>query len=708
MGLTAGCAVCHDHKFDPISQKEFYSLYAFFHSAADPAMDGNALRTPPVAPVKSEKDIWKLTEFDSRILEAEKGVATRVQSLSYTDPATLNPPPSARDVETVWLEDGTPTGARLQGSPSWVKSSDGPVKFGQSSLQQRSDGMIQSVYEGLSFAVPASAKVFAWVRLDPASLPKMVMLQFFQGDWEHRVVWGDAGATDWGTQGKPSRMHAGPLPKAGEWVRLEFDADAVGLKSGQPVSGIAYTQHGGLVHWDHAGIMGRVDPARDPLTSLSVWIAQNQGKEPKELPENLRKIFKDVPADKRTPEQTRMLREYYLNKVCTETRATMDPLNTAVIDLRQQRDKFQDQIPQTFIWRDMDKPRDSFVMVRGQYDAPGEKVSRAVPAVFPVMKQAGQVPNRLDLARWLVSSEHPLTARVTVNRLWQQFFGVGLVKTADDFGSQGEPPSHPELLDWLAVSFQESGWDVKALVRTLVTSAAYRQSAAVPPALLQRDPENRWLARGPRFRLDAEQLRDNALFVSGLLDGTLGGKGVRPYQPPNIWEPVAYSGSNTRNYRQDAGSALYRRSLYVFFKRTAPPPFMATFDAPNREQFCSRRERSNTPLQALQLLNDVQHFEAARGLASRMMTEGGARPEDRIRFAFKTVLSRPPSATELEVVRSTFGRFLERYQADPESARKAIHVGESAPRSGLPETELAAYTLTANLLLNLDETVTRN
>jgi len=425
MGLTAGCAVCHDHKFDPISQKEFYSLYAFFHSAADPAMDGNALRTPPVAPVKSEKDIWKLTEFDSRILEAEKGVATRVQSLSYTDPATLNPPPSARDVETVWLEDGTPTGARLQGSPSWVKSSDGPVKFGQSSLQQRSDGMIQSVYEGLSFAVPASAKVFAWVRLDPASLPKMVMLQFFQGDWEHRVVWGDAGATDWGTQGKPSRMHAGPLPKAGEWVRLEFDADAVGLKAGQPVSGIAYTQHGGLVHWDHAGIMGRVDPARDPLTSLSVWIAQNQGKEPKELPENLRKIFKDVPADKRTPEQTRMLREYYLNKVCTETRATMDPLNTAVIDLRQQRDKFQDQIPQTFIWRDMDKPRDSFVMVRGQYDAPGEKVSRAVPAVFPVMKQAGQVPNRLDLARWLVSSEHPLTARVTVNRLWQQFFGVG-------------------------------------------------------------------------------------------------------------------------------------------------------------------------------------------------------------------------------------------------------------------------------------------
>ena len=708
MGLTAGCAVCHDHKFDPISQKEFYSMYAFFHSAADPAMDGNSLRTPPVVPVKSEKDAQKLAEFERRIREAEQAVETRVRGLAYTDPATLQPPPEARAVETVWLEDGTPAGARVQGSPVWVKSPEGPVKSGQSSLQQRGDGLIQTVYEGLSLEVPTSAKVFTWVRLDPASLPKLVMLQFFQGDWEHRVVWGDVDATDWGAKGKPSRQHAGPLPAAGDWVRLEFDADAVGLKPGQPVTGIAYTQHGGRVHWDRAGITGRIDPARDPRSSFSVWLAQNQGKEPKEVPEALRKILKDVSVDQRTTEQTRLLKEHYLAKVCAETRPVLDPLNATVADLRQQRDGFQQQIPQTFIWRDMDKPRDSVVMVRGQYDAPGDKVTRAVPAAFPALKPSGPVPNRLDLARWLVSPEHPLTARVTVNRLWQQFFGVGLVKTSDDFGSQGEPPSHPELLDWLAVTFQESGWDVKALVRMLVTSAAYRQSAAVPPALLQRDPENRWLARGPRFRLDAEQLRDNALFVSGLLDATLGGKGVRPYQPPNIWEPVGYSGSNTRNYRQESGSALYRRSLYVFFKRTAPPPFMATFDAPNREQFCSRRERSNTPLQALQLLNDVQHFEAARGLARRMMTEGGPRPEDRIGFAFKTLLSRPPTAPELEVVRSALERFRQRYQADPESARKAVRVGESAPPAGLPETELAAYTLTANMLLNLDETVTRN
>jgi hypothetical protein len=241
-----------------------------------------------------------------------------------------------------------------------------------------------------------------------------------------------------------------------------------------------------------------------------------------------------------------------------------------------------------------------------------------------------------------------------------------------------------------------------------VTSATYRQSARVSPDLLQKDPQNRLLARGPRFRLDAEQLRDNALFVGGLMDPTMGGKGVRPYQPPNIWEPVAYGGSNTRNYKADTGGSLYRRSLYTFLKRTAPAPFMSTFDAPNREQFCTRRERSNTPLQALQLLNDVQHFEAARGLATRMLTEAGPKPADRIRFAYTTVLSRTPNPEELAVVKSALEQFVARYKSDPESARKAVSFGESKPPAGLPETELAAYALLANLILNLDETVTRN
>jgi hypothetical protein len=264
------------------------------------------------------------------------------------------------------------------------------------------------------------------------------------------------------------------------------------------------------------------------------------------------------------------------------------------------------------------------------------------------------------------------------------------------------------LLDWLSVSFREGGWDVKKLFKLMLTSATFRQSSAATPQLVLRDPENRLYARGPRFRLDAEQIRDNALYVSGLMNFEMGGKGVRTYQPPNIWEPVGFVGSNTRDYKQDSGPALYRRSLYVFLKRTAPPPFMSNFDAPNREQFCTVRERSNTPLQALQLMNDVQHFEAARAFAERLMMDGGVTPEERISQGYRAVLSRIPDADEIAIVRDAFQKHWARFQQDPEAAKKVIRNGESQPRPGLPEPELAAWTLVANLLLNLDETVTRN
>ncbi|MDP1798086.1 MAG: DUF1553 domain-containing protein, partial [Planctomycetaceae bacterium] len=317
-------------------------------------------------------------------------------------------------------------------------------------------------------------------------------------------------------------------------------------------------------------------------------------------------------------------------------------------------------------------------------------------------------PNRLDLAKWLLSPEQPLTARVTVNRLWQQLFGTGLVKTSFDFGSQGEPPSHPELLDWLSLWYRDHGWDTKALVKLMVTSAAFRQDAAVTSEVLRRDPENRWYARGPRFRLDAEQIRDNALYVSGLINLDMGGRGVKGYQPPGLWEPVGYSDSNTRFYLQDHGAALYRRSIYAFLKRTAPPPFMSNFDGPNREQFCTRRERSNTPLQALQLLNDTQHFEAARSFGARMLSEGGNTPTERITFGYKAALSREPDATELQVVHGVLDQYLERYRQDPAGAKAVVAIGESTSPQGMNDADLAAYTLIGNLILNLDETVTRN
>jgi hypothetical protein len=296
---------------------------------------------------------------------------------------------------------------------------------------------------------------------------------------------------------------------------------------------------------------------------------------------------------------------------------------------------------------------------------------------------------------------------VIVNRVWQQYFGRGLVETENDFGTQGTPPTHPELLDWLAVTLREDGWDMKKFVTRLVTSHTYRQSAQFTDQTLALDPENKLLARGPRFRLDAEVVRDQALFLSGLLSPTMGGKGVRPYQPENIWEPVAFGGSNTKNYIQDHGESLYRRSLYTFWKRTAPPPNMTSFDAPNRESYCLQRERSNTPLQALTLMNDIQFFEASRAFAQHILTTTPATP-DRLTTLFRSATGRPPEPTELTILEQTLTKHLAHFKSHPDDAQKATTYGESKPDPALNPIDLAAWTLLANLILNLDEVVTKS
>jgi hypothetical protein len=346
-------------------------------------------------------------------------------------------------------------------------------------------------------------------------------------------------------------------------------------------------------------------------------------------------------------------------------------------------------------------------MIRGEYNKPGEKVEPNTFAVLPPLVKSGERATRLDLAKWLVARENPLTARVAVNRFWQQVFGTGLVASSHDFGTQGTLPTHPELLDWLAIWFQENGWDVKKLMRMMLTSATFRQQSEAPAEMWEGDPGNVHLARGPRFRLAAEQLRDQALFAGGLLRMEMGGKGVNPYQPPNIWEPVGFGGSNTRFYAQSKGDGLYRRTLYTFFKRTAPHPMMTNFDAPNREQSCIQRERSNTPLQALQLMNDIQHYEAARGLAQRMMMSSTEAAE-RISYGYRTVLARVPAEEEVAVVLGLYQRQMRKYEAMPEEAKKAVTFGETPPAAGMSERELAAWTLVANLILNLDEAVVRN
>ena len=628
LGLTAGCAQCHDHKFDPISQKEFYQLYAFFSSADGPALDGNALLHGPAVKLATPEQERKLADLDRRLAALHADIAAA--TARYADPAV-------------------------------VAAVAGPV--------------------------------------------------------------------------------------AGK-------------------------------------------DAADPALSFRAWVESRGGPDKAKLPKDIAAILTGA---KPNPQQMQQLRAHYLRHVCSLTPG-LDPLTTARDAAAAERKKLDDSIPGSMIFRDAPTVRPAFVMLRGQYTKPGDPVEPNTPAALPPLPPTKGRPTRLDLARWVVSPENPLTARVHVNRLWQQFFGTGLSRTSSDVGVQGEPPTHPELLDWLASEFMRptpanrrrespggptdnpanrrrespggptdnpanrrrespggptdnpanqrrespggptdnpanqrrespggptdnpathvagspGAWDIKHMVRLLVTSAAFRRSAKVTPELLRADPENRLYARGPRFRLDAEQVRDNALFVGGLLDPTLGGKGVKPYQPENIWEPVAYTGSNTRNYKPDSGPALYRRSLCTFFKRTAPPPFLANFDAPNREQPCGRRDRSNTPLQALQLLNDVQHVEAARAFAERILTEGGPSPTERIAFAFQAVLARQPSAAELRVLEDELTAHLARYAKAPDDAKKLIAVGESKPKAGAKPDELAAYTLVASTLLNLDETLTRN
>ena len=706
LGLTAGCAVCHDHKYDPISQKEFYSLYAFFNSNADPAMDGNALLTRPVVKVMPVDYDAKIKAFVDQEAALQKSIDEKAATVAYSDPAELDPRPPVQETTHVWFEDAFPAGAAVNAPGAALV--DEPVNSGSKALKVVGAGLAQTFYDkgAQPLTAPDGGKFFLNVFLDPNDPPEEIMVQFLTNTWNQRAIWG-ADLIDWGAKNTSQRFPAGGLPEPGKWVKLEFDASDVGLTAANKINGYAFTVHGGTAYFDNMGVVGRLDRVTDPTFSLTAWRKAQTGKDTPGAAGDLNQWLKEGPEKERKPEELKRLRDYYVAHVCATTREPFTAIQAELNALKKQRVDYDKTIPSTFVFRDLPKPRDSFVMIRGEYDVPGEPVVPATPAVLPEMKQAGERANRLDLARWIVAPENPLTARVAVNRFWQQVFGLGLVKTSYDFGTQGTLPTHPELLDWLAVWFQENDWDVKQLMRLMVTSQTFRQQSLAPPARWIADPENQQLARGPRFRLDAEQLRDQTLFISGLMVHEMGGKGVNPYQPPNIWEPLAFGGSNTRFYKRGNGDDLYRRTLYTFFKRTAPHPMLENFDAPPREQSCIRRDRTNTPLQALQLLNDVQHFEAARAFANRIM-ETAKTPEARIEFAYRSVLARQPDETESGVVLEFFKRQLAKYQAAPEEAKKAINFGDSKPPAGVDEAELAAWTLVANLILNLDEAIVRN
>ncbi len=734
MGLTGGCAVCHDHKYDPLSSREFYSLYAFFYSAADPGMDGNTNVTDPFFKLSTEEQQAALAKLQADENVAKQQLEAAAVRVTYSDPADVQPPPNKRAIEDLWLDDVFPLGSKPTCSsrnPSvWATAPEVDPPLGRRALKQFGASNYQDKFENAlqPFVIPENPKLSVWVRLDEYEPSKTLSLELVTSRGNRRFLWGDP--KNYGAA-NTDKNWLGEIPKANQWIPLEVAADKLDLQPGDTVRSIALAQFGGIAWWDGLKITGDMNPATDLRSSFTAWWKERAGKETPNVPSELVALLKAgpkptrsaseanaTPADKKAEELSDKLRQFYLAFVARASDDELQQRQQAWLAAHSARTLLEESIPGTFIFKDLDKPREAFVMLRGQYDKPGEKVEPNVPAVFPPLKVTRSVsegepatqprPNRLDLANWLLAPDHPLTARVTVNRFWQQLFGTGLVKTSYDFGSQGELPSHPELLDWLAIWYREHGWNTKALVRLLVTSATFRQETRVNSELLRVDPENRLYARGPRFRLDAEQIRDNALYVSGLINLEMGGRGVKSYQPPNLWEPVGYSDSNTRFYLQDHGSAIYRRSIYAFLKRTAPPPFMSNFDGPNREQSCTRRERSNTPLQALQLLNDTQHFEAARAFGERILTEGGATADERITFAYRATLSRSPKPEELTVVKRALEQYLQRYQADSAAAKQVVSVGESKRKTNHPDTELAAYTLIANLILNLDETVMRN
>ncbi len=406
-----------------------------------------------------------------------------------------------------------------------------------------------------------------------------------------------------------------------------------------------------------------------------------------------------TPADNRSAEQLKTLHAHYLNNQDAAYKQMVkesDRLKAEEKELRK---------PLTTVMVMQDTKRETFLLARGAYNSPtGDKVEPGTPDVLPPMpKDAAR--NRLGLAQWLFQADHPLTARVAVNRYWQMLFDRGIVATPEDFGGQGSFPSHPQLLDWLAVDFRESGWDVKRMLKQIVMSATYRQDSKVSPSLLKQDRDNLLLARGPRFRLQGEFIRDSALAISGLLNLKMGGPGVKPYQPPGLWREVGLGGNP--KFVQDHGDKLYRRSLYTYWKRSAPPPNMQIFDAPTREKCAMRRPRTNTPLQALVTLNDVQFVEAARNLAQRMIKEAEASPESRIDFAFLRAAARRPNDSERAVLLDLQRTAHKQYREDADAAKQLLSFGESKRDESIDAAEHAAWTLVASMILNLDETLTR-
>jgi mono/diheme cytochrome c family protein len=558
MGATFDCTRCHDHKYDPLTMKDFYATFAFFNSLDGNPMDGNKKDPAPVLRVLTDDQKSEIAALEEMVEGLQAKIVEQLAAYQYVEPAEPIVTKLAEPQEIVWVEDAVPAGAKEEGGWKFVKE---PVFSGEKASTRTATGLSQHFFTGAKepLRVAQGDVLFAYVYLAPENPPQEVMLQWNDGSWDHRAYWG-GNEIDWGQDGTASRRHLGDLPAPGEWARLDIPAAEVGLKPGAQINGWAFTQFDGTVYWDKAGIVTKAE--QQPIyDSLVVWQRDQQAAAGGSLPDDVKSIIA-LEDEKRTEAQRKRLRDYFVEHVHVGTRDVFDPLHKAIDEANASIAKIENNAATTLVFRERKEPKPAYVLNRGEYDQQREQVDRATPAAMPPMPDGAPL-NRLGFAQWLVDPSHPRTARVAVNRFWQQAFGTGIVKTAEDFGSQGEMPSHPRLLDWLAVEFRESGWDVKHLMKLIVMSATYQQDSTMTPELVARDPRNRLLARGPRFRLDAEMLRDQALAVSGLLVDQQGGPSVKPPQPDGLWFAVGYSGSNTVRFKADQGPGkVHRRKPY--------------------------------------------------------------------------------------------------------------------------------------------------
>ncbi|MCC7377056.1 MAG: DUF1553 domain-containing protein [Verrucomicrobiales bacterium] len=729
LGLTLECSRCHDHKYDPLSQRDYYRLSAYFNSIDESGLYPHFTRaTPtPVLMLWEPEAKQKHDEAKRAVTNAEKALqASRTEAgerfqawLSKAPAAPALPQPVLHLAFESITHSRTPDSvstnlAQLSESPQLVPGRIGQAmqftgdnsavipfaaKFGRTDRfsfglwlkptepQDRavvfhaSRSWTDSGSRGYQLVLEGGRPSFALIHFWPGNaIAVRARDPLPQGSWSHLAV-----TYDGSSRAEGIRLYLDGKPMEVETVRDHLYKDVQHRSEwGDSEAGSIHLTLAGRFR-DNGfknGVIDEFQAFDTDLTALEVgWLARG--------------------AEASVPDWTALAvkpqaLDFFLARVDESFRSTAKELQQA----RVEENRLITPVREIMTMDDLPKPRPTFVLRRGAYDAPGDVVERGVPErIFPM--PAGQPNNRLGLARWLTDPRHPLTARVAVNRVWRLHFGRGLVATTWDFGAQGTLPTHPDLLDWLSRRFVDSGWNRKALHKDIVMSATYRQSSKTPPELLARDPENRLLARGPRHRLDAEQIRDSALAAGGLLVTKVGGSSVKPYQPAGVWEDAGTG----KSYAQDKGEKLYRRSLYTFWRRTAPPPSMLTFDATSREVCTAKREITTTPLQSLVLLNDPQFLEAARALAERLVAQYPADPEARGRDAFRSLTGRAPDTREAEVLARLYREQSEYFRANPAAATEYLGIGEKPRNDALSAPELAATAVVASAVMNHDEFV---